>query len=252
MDFTIDIYKELLLSLMEKGYHFQTFREFLVSPLDKSIILRHDVDARNLNSLAFAQIQHDLGIKGTYYFRMVSGSFDADIINKISLMGHEIGYHYEDMDFAKGDPDLALIYFKKHVELLRSVAQVDTLCMHGSPQSKFDNKDIWKKYRYQDFGFIGEPYFDLDFNKVYYLTDTGRMWDGFKVSVRDKVQSRINWPVCHATQDIITMISKNQFPNQAMLNFHPQRWTNNKLLWSLEYVKQSVKNFIKARYFVKP
>ena len=40
---------------------------------------------------------------------------------------------------------------------------------------------------YQDFGLIGEPYFDVDFNEVAYYTDTGRRWDGEDVSVRDKV-----------------------------------------------------------------
>jgi hypothetical protein len=34
----------------------------------KSIILRHDVDARKGHSLQFARIQHELGIVGTYYF----------------------------------------------------------------------------------------------------------------------------------------------------------------------------------------
>jgi|ERR1035437_5345325 hypothetical protein len=55
--------------------------------------------------------------------------------------------------------------------------------MHGSPLSKYDSKDLWKKYNYRDYKIIGEPYFDVDFNKVFYLTDTGRRWDGEKVSV---------------------------------------------------------------------
>jgi len=61
--------------------------------------------------------------------------------------------------------------------------------MHGSPLSKWDNRDLWKRYNYRDFGIIGEPYFDVNFDKVLYLTDTGRRWDGEGVSVRDKVTS---------------------------------------------------------------
>ena len=45
-------------------------------------------------------------------------------------------------------------------------------------------------YHYRDLGIIGEPYFDIDFSEVLYLTDTGRRWDGGKVSVRDKIGSR--------------------------------------------------------------
>jgi hypothetical protein len=58
--------------------------------------------------------------------------------------------------------------------------------MHGSPLSKYDNKMLWGKYDYHDFGIIGEPYFDVNFEEVLYLTDTGRRWDGKAVSVRDK------------------------------------------------------------------
>ncbi len=57
----------------------------------------------------------------------------------------------------------------------------------GSPTSKFDSRDLWKKYDYRDFGIIGEPYFDIDFSKVLYLSDTGRRWDGDKFNVRDRV-----------------------------------------------------------------
>ena len=60
--------------------------------------------------------------------------------------------------------------------------------MHGSPLSKWDNRYLWKKYNYRDFGIIAEPYFDVDFSEVLYLTDTGRRWDGDEVSVRDKVE----------------------------------------------------------------
>ena len=66
----------------------------------KTIILRHDVDLLPQNSLRFAQIQHELGIKGTYFFRIVPQSFHSQIIGQIANLGHEIGYHYEDVDLA--------------------------------------------------------------------------------------------------------------------------------------------------------
>jgi len=46
--------------------------------------------------------------------------------------------------------------------------------MHGSPLSKYDNRKIWEKYDYRDYGIIAEPYFDIDFNEVFYMTDKGR------------------------------------------------------------------------------
>jgi hypothetical protein len=89
--------------------------------------------------------------------------------------------HYEGR-FIKGIAD-----FQKNLEELRKLAPVSTICMHGSPLSKYDSKDLWKHFDYHDFGIIGELYFDVDFKKVFYLTDTGRKWDGDKVSVRDRM-----------------------------------------------------------------
>ena len=58
--------------------------------------------------------------------------------------------------------------FKENLEKLRKLYPVKTICMHGSPLSKWDNRDLWTKYDYRDFGIIGEPYFDVDFNEVFY------------------------------------------------------------------------------------
>jgi len=242
MDFTVNCYERLLETLFKKKYTFQSFCDFLSNPKDKVIILRHDVDDRKLHSLEFARIQADLGIVGTYYFRMVSKSFDEKVIKEIHDLGHEIGYHYEDLDFAKGDVDKAIIFFEKHLKQLREIVPITTICMHGSPKSKFDNKDIWKRYNYKDYGIIGEPYLDLDFNQMAYYTDTGRKWDGNKVSVRDKVSRNANFPVFHSTLQMIDAIESAKFPNQAMMNFHPQRWTDDMELWWKEELIQIVKN----------
>ena len=95
MDFTIKKYKELIDALIQAGYTFQTFAEFIKSPKEKTIILRHDVDSKPQNSLIFAEIQSKRNIKGVYYFRSVKESFKPSIMRKINNLNHEIGYHYE-------------------------------------------------------------------------------------------------------------------------------------------------------------
>ena len=230
--------------LQASGYCFQTFRDYLSQPEEKTVMLRHDVDDRKEHSLLFAQLQHERGIQGTYYFRMVPQSFDEGVIREIHAMGHEVGYHYEDMDFAKGDPHRAIQLFEKHLERLRSIVPVSTICMHGSPQSNYDNKDVWKYYDYRGFGIIGEPYFEIDFRKVFYLTDTGRRWDGYKVSVRDKVEPHHRL-VFRSTPEIIQALRSGAMPDQVMFNFHPQRWTDRYPLWVREKYVQLAKNAVK-------
>lgn len=253
-DFIITIYKSLLNSLQSQGVSFYTFKDFIENNPGNAIILRHDVDLLPANSYKFAQIQHNLGIRSTFYFRIVPKSYNEVIINQIKDLGHEIGYHYETMDTSNGDLDKAYNEFCRNLEKFRKLYPVETICMHGSPGSKFDNRDIWKKYDYRKLGIVGEPYFDLDFNNVFYLTDTGRCWDGDKYSVRDKVLITNNvfkQIKFHKTQEIIDAIDSNVFPDTAMFTFHPQRWSNNSFLWTKELVWQTIKNKIKKHLIIK-
>lgn len=249
MDFTIKKYEQLLLSLIESKYSFQTFNEFLIEPIQRTVVLRHDVDLLPQNSLTFAKIQASYGIKGTYYFRAVPESWDVEIIKSIAGLGHEIGYHYECLTTCNGDLNLGIEDFKKNLENLRELAPVTTICMHGSPMSKFDSKDLWKSYDYRKFGIIGEPYFDIDFNKVFYITDTGRRWDGEKVSVRDKVKTTFNLSMSQ-TQEIIELAKEGTLPEKIMFTFHPQRWNDNLFMWTKELIVQNLKNAIKKHFYV--
>jgi hypothetical protein len=244
-DFTYDQYEALLKALINQGYEFQTFSQFLVHPAKKAIMLRHDVDARRFHSLKFAQIQKKYGVCGTYYFRMVKESFDPIVMEQIQNMGHEVGYHYEDMDFANGDVNKAYELFQIHLAKLREVVEIKTICMHGSPKSIYDNKDVWRHFDYRAHGILGEPYFDLNYNQVFYITDTGRRWDGDRVSVRDKVKTETQFPTFHSTDEIIESLNQGTFPAQVMMNFHPQRWMDAGLQWWIEKFWQATKNQIK-------
>jgi len=250
MDFTVKKYKQLLQALIDDNYTFQTFEEFIKDPEDRSIVLRHDVDLLPKNSLEFAKIQADHGIRGVYYFRAVPESWDESIIKEIESLGHEIGYHYECLTTTGGNITKAIHDFEQNLTALRKLASVSTICMHGSPMSKYDSKDLWKEYNYKDYDLIGEPYFDVNFKDVFYLTDTGRKWDGDKVSVRDRVDSEFNLSF-HTTQEIITFANENNLPNKIMFTFHPQRWNDNFLMWIKELILQRIKNTIKRLFYVK-
>lgn len=253
-DFTLRTYRDFLSILKQKGYVFQSFRNFIEDPAPKCIILRHDVDARKMNSLVCARLENEMGIKGTYYFRIVSGSFDEKIIRQICDLGHEIGYHYEDLTLAHGDNDIAIKLFEEHLAKLRRVAPVETICMHGSPLSKYDNRKLWDKYNYRDYGLSGEPYLDTDFNQIMYLTDTGRRWNGSAVAIRDKtpkldlLNDEMNEKLkynFHSTFDIMVAARENRLPANIMITVHPQRWDDNMLPWLKELIWQNFKNIIK-------
>ncbi len=234
MDFTLSKYRELLTALWGYG----------------DVVLRHDVDLMPQNSLAVAKLEHELGWKSTYYFRAVPESWDESIILEIASLGHEIGYHYESLTTCNGNMEDAYQDFCKNLKQLRTLVPVHSICMHGSPKSKWDSRDLWKHYDYHALGITFEPYFDTDFSKRFYLTDTGRRWDGFKVSVRDIIPVyqeewiEKGW-IYHSTDDIIKAIGEGSLPKCLMITTHPQRWTDNAMAWLKELASQTIKNAVK-------
>lgn len=250
MDFTLTKYRELLSALQTTGYRLLPYNAFLRNTSEEKIaVLRHDVDTK-AHALEMARQEAEMHIQATYYFRAMPCSWDESLIREIAKLGHEIGYHYESMATCKGDVDSAYSDFCHHLDELRKIAPVETICMHGSPYSPHNNLDLWKKYDYKSLDVLGEPYLDTDFTRVFYLTDTGRCWNGGRYSVRDKINSQQQqWTHkglrFHHTSDIIKALQCQALPSQLLFTVHPQRWTNSYFGWLHQLVWQSTKNQVK-------
>ena len=256
MDFTLRKYRQLLLALKQQGYHFVTFvqycsfRKSVCKEGEPWIIIRHDVDRDPKRSFEMAEVEHELGIQASYYFRVPKQDDLPKHVNRVALLGHEVGYHYEDMDISRGNVEDAYLYFNQNLRFLRQLYSVRTIVMHGAPMSKWDGRELWKHYNYRDLGIMGEPYLDLDFSKVFYITDTGRRWDGYNVAVWDKIPAhQKEWNekgwTYHKTNDIIRAVQQGSFPQQLMMTVHPQRWSDRWWIWIRELVMQNIKNVIK-------
>jgi hypothetical protein len=247
-DFTPSTYAALLTAALQRGFLFQTVEEFLTSGSGgtaRTLILRHDVDSRPHYAVAMAQLEHDLGVRGTYYLRTIPATFSPEAIRSIHRLGHEVGYHYEDLADAGGETGKAIRTFKANLDRLRAHVPVRTICMHGSPLSRWDNRDLWKTFDYRHFGVIGEPYLDVDFRQTAYVTDTGRAWNSTRAVVRDRVDSPWTFNF-RSTGAFADAIRADRVPPRIMITLHPQRWTDRLVPWTLELVSQNVKNVVKA------
>ncbi|KKG51287.1 polysaccharide deacetylase family protein [Methanosarcina mazei] len=253
-DFTLTKYESLLQAIKKTNYSTCTVYDFLKNEPENCIILRHDVDRAVNRNLAMAKLEHRYGIKSTYYFRHIEETFKPEIIRQMARMGHEIGFHYEVMDKANGDMDRAIEIFKKELEDLRKAAEkvteINTVCMHGNPLKPWSNRDLWKKYDFRDFGLIGEPYLSIDYNKVFYLTDTGRTWADLKIRVKDTIDNpganeKSDLRSISSTDDVIRLIQTEKF-SQICLLVHPNRWCEDLGGWTKELLFQNVKNVGKA------
>lgn len=259
-DFTLLTYKRLLQAIADSSGECITFEQYctirqgLNSAKDQPerfVILRHDVDKKPWHSVRMAELEAQMGAKASYYFRIGKESNNPECIKRIAALGHEIGYHYEDMSLCHGDHDKAYEHFKNALEYFRQFYPVRTCCMHGAPMSKYDSRALWEKYDYRDLQLIGEPYYDVDFNQVLYLTDTGRCWDGYNYSLRDKVpEHQDRWNKCgwwfHRTPELIIAMEDRRLPAGVMITTHPQRWTNSWGGWLKELIVQNIKNIVKA------
>lgn len=249
MDFTLKTYRTLLSSLQSAGY--QSVLRF--GGQEHELLLRHDVDLRPRYALRIAKMEAEMGVRSIFYFRVVPQSWDESVILQILALGHEIGYHYESLTTCRGDMQAAYRDFCDNLQRLSTLIgrPVTSVCMHGSPKSPYDSRDLWQHYDYHDLGIDYEPYFDTDFSKVFYLTDTGRRWDGYKVSIRDKVpQYQDQWVaqglVFHSTSDLIRPNSPlSTLHSPLLITTHPQRWMPFGLGWIWELVLQNAKNLVK-------
>lgn len=159
-DFTLDKFHQLCAAIVD-NYTTITMDRYLSAGdqlPERFVLMRHDVDGLAKTALKTARIEEELGIQATYYFRTRNNIFVPEIIQEIEGMGHEVGYHYEVLSTAKGDYEKAIEIFKNDVSKFQNICNLKTICMHGMPLSKYDNRDLWNTYDFRDFGILGEAY----------------------------------------------------------------------------------------------
>ena len=133
--------------------------------------------------------------------------------------------------------------FARNLAYFREYYPVRSVCMHGSSTSKYDNRLLWKDHQLSDYDLVGEPYLSVDFNQVFYITDTGYAWDGGKYAVRDIVESGFGLKF-HTTQEIVKCIQEGGFPERAMFLAHTL-WTDSWIQWNWLHFRELLRNNLK-------
>ena len=246
-DFTLEQFKAICLALQEAGYQTMTVAQYLVevSKPPRIAVLRHDVDRFPGHALHLARMEQRAGICSTYYFRTNRSVFRPNILRDISGMGHEIGYHYETLAQSKGDYPAALDLFEKELARLRQVCPIQTISMHGSPLSAYDNRDLWKRYDFRQFGLAGEAYLSIDYHHLAYLTDAGRSWADNNNNLRDRVAGEATPSGIRSSVDLISAIREKRF-EQVCISAHPERWASNMPEWLVSAALDLAGNSIKT------
>jgi len=242
-DFTLDKYEILCKGLKEQNYNFYTILDAIESnPIPPFVVLRHDVDRSPSNALLMAKIENKLGIKSTYNFRIKGRLFDVPKMKEISSLGHEIGYHYEDLVTASGNIEKAGLSFEKNLKKFRSLGiKVKTATFHGSPFSRHDSRKMWDKFKFSNFGLSGLGYDSIDFSNIYYITDTGRTFAETAANIRDRPRTKYRSSHSIKSTNDILEFSKVHAPNFCIVT-HPIRWSRGYVDWTWELLFQNTKN----------
>jgi hypothetical protein len=242
VDFTLNKYEKLCQTAAVSKYTSITIADYL--QLDQGIInrpyivMRHDIDRSPQRALDTARVEHKYGISSTYYFRTQRGTYIPDIIDEIASLGHEIGYHYETLDKCKGNLKSAQALFQKELTAFKKRYTVKTVCAHGNPLTRNDNKDIWKSMEFSDFGLLGEAFLSIDFDRFAYFSDSGRTWlnsKSQKLPGKDSVETAFNQVQPKRTDDVIEIIKQGKLPNICVLT-HPERWCKDVIGFSSRYL----------------
>ena len=249
-DFTLQAYSHYLSAIKAHYHNILRFDEyFLLSEKPANFcLIRHDIDRNPYNALRMAQLEYDMGITSSYYFRMKSHTFRPNLIAAIESLGHEVGYHYESLSDTNGKQTLALADFEQNLKKLRKHVSVKTIAMHGRPFKPYDNRELWRDQRNRNllqkqYQILGELYLDIDYSDIAYITDTGRNWQSTKSNIRDRTNSKI---FCDFTtgKELLKYLS-NPPHSKMIFQIHPERWTDNWGEYLLQYSRDIIINFCK-------
>jgi hypothetical protein len=97
-DFTTENYVRLL-DLAKTQYKFISYSEIALG--ERFILWRHDCDFSLNRSLRLAQLEHEAGVRATYFLNPHSEFYhllekkQAEIVRQIVALGHDIGLHFD-------------------------------------------------------------------------------------------------------------------------------------------------------------
>jgi hypothetical protein len=171
-NFSLEHYKETLTIAKEK-YTFLTFTEYDKSKNNFNIILlRHDIDYSIEKAFVMAKLEHDLGIKSTYFILLNSdfynphSSKNIKFLKEILLLGHEIGLHY--------DSDEILETQEPNKKLQENISQLENLINQKISVVSQHNPTVTSKLK------LSDEFIDVressTFTTIPYISDSVQNW----------------------------------------------------------------------------
>ena len=181
MDFSFEAYGKLAKTVIENGYDFCCYHDYLNSK--KPCILRHDVDFDLECASNFAAFEQNIGdelgvgLNSTYFvllntdFYNVFSGASRKLLCAIMESGQNIGLHFDETQYGD-DPDLLRIpyHLEKELDVLSDIVgqKIDVVSMHR-PSRRFLDADM-------KFPGVINSYSKTFFKEFKYVSDSRMNW----------------------------------------------------------------------------
>lgn len=214
----------------------EVLRKAQTDGLDKLyrfVNLKHDVESQPQKALDLARIEHRYGHCATFYVQAyLMTESNNPIFQEIQSLGHEVTYHHDVMDGAKGVLLDALSIYKENVAKFKSFGfDVHTVCQHGNPVSDYENRDFFRSDLVQR-EFPNQSDIMVDFmkkigRKYVYVSDVGM---SFKIVTdpvnSDKIPESEKYVVLGHLDNVVRELQLNPM-NSYIISAHPHRYNKN-------------------------
>jgi hypothetical protein len=222
-------YRALLESALAHGYSVAPLEQWVAEgkPVDgRLLILRHDVDQHPGSALRMAQIELQLGLRSTWYFRWRTS--EPGVVARLRSRGFSVGFHYETLtrlaiergisreeDAAELVPEARALLRGEIETFQRLHGPIRSACPHGDSRVPgISNAVLLRGVDWTDYGI------DFDGNEVMRGTRLGR-W------LTDRSSADGRWGDGGRP---LTLLAEGVTPILCLT--HPNNWVSGGALWA--------------------
>lgn len=173
MKFTFNAYLNLIKRTNNKGYTICTYQNY--KSVEKSVILRHDIDFSLEKAVKFASLESMHNINSTYFillstdFYNIASKESRRMINELLNHGHNIGLHFDETKYSEPGLDISECIIKE-AEIMEDILDtpINSVSMHR-PSKRTLESDI-------NIPGMINTYGNEFFKNIKYVSDSRRQW----------------------------------------------------------------------------
>lgn len=137
-NFSYDYLRDLVKAAKSHKYEFMTLKEFREAgcPKERAFIMKHDIDAKPVTLQPLLDVERELGIKSTLYFRITANDYNfmSYLVLPQAIQAHkegfEVGLHTNFLEFAILNDLDPMQVLESEITLMKQYIDIKSLSTH--------------------------------------------------------------------------------------------------------------------------